>query len=426
MKNRQNIIIFTALAALLFWISDAAVGALVFRRGVFTDLVLFGASSYELYLRTLGVIGIASCGFIISGIFCKHSIACKAQRAAEDELRTHREQLGKLVADRTRELHAVNELLRKEIRDRAWTQEELSRSESFLSAIFDSFHDPMSIMDREFRIIKFNDAYARMRGKQAPELFDKKCYNALWNRDGVCGECIVDRTFQSKDPCAKEKQLTLPDGSPSWIEICTYPICDQSGTVTHVVECAWDITERKKEEEEKKNLIKRLNHLSTTDGLTGLLNRRALNDMLQHEIDRANRYNADLSLILCDVDRFKGINDSYGHTAGDQVLQAVSEALKGALRKADILGRYGGDEFMVILPETGLDGARSLAEKIRIAVNDLGLVLPWNERSGLSISIGVARCCTPVDNIDTLIALADSALYFSKEGGRNRVAVMKK
>jgi diguanylate cyclase (GGDEF)-like protein/PAS domain S-box-containing protein len=273
------------------------------------------------------------------------------------------------------------------------------------------------IIDREYRIIKFNDAYTRTRGKSPSDLSGKKCYEALQNRDLVCRECVVDRTFQSKDPCAKEKQLMLPDGSLSWIEIYTYPIFDQSRNVTHVVEYARDITDRKKEEEEKKSLIRNLSRLSMTDGLTGLLNRRALNDMLKHEIDRSTRYNADLSLLLCDVDKFKGINDTFGHTAGDRVLQAVSEALKGALRKADILGRYGGDEFMIILPETGLSGARSLAEKIRIAVNELDFELPGNDRRRLSISIGVASCCTPGDDIDTLLALADSALYSSKEAG---------
>jgi diguanylate cyclase (GGDEF)-like protein len=148
--------------------------------------------------------------------------------------------------------------------------------------------------------------------------------------------------------------------------------------------------------------------------------------MLTHEIDRASRYDADLSLILCDVDNFKAINDTHGHTAGDRALQKVAETLKNSLRRADILGRYGGDEFMIILPETGLEGAKSLAEKVRIAVEglELELELPGQKAISLSLSLGVASCCEPLENIDTLVSLADTALYASKQAGRNKVSTM--
>ena len=346
------------------------------------------------------------------------------RKRSEEELRKHREQLEHLVTERTKELHAVNEVLRREINDRTRTEEELCRSENFLSTIFDSIHDPFSIVNHEYRIIKFNDAYARMREKRSGDLFGKKCYEALHNRPGVCDECIVDRTFQTKDPCAKEKQLTLSDGSTLWIEIYTYPIFDHAGNVSHVIEYTRNITDRKQEEEEKKRMIATLNHLSTTDGLTGLLNRRALNDTLKHEIDRATRYNTNLSLVLCDIDKFKHINDSFGHTAGDRALLSVAMALQKSLRKADIVGRYGGDEFMIILPETSLAGAKRIAEKIRRTVEGLDLEIPWNKQVRVTLSMGVASCCAPVENIDTFVTLADTALYASKEAGRNRVATM--
>jgi diguanylate cyclase (GGDEF)-like protein len=194
--------------------------------------------------------------------------------------------------------------------------------------------------------------------------------------------------------------------------------------VTHVVEYTRDITDRKKSEEEKKLLIENLNYLSTTDSLTGLCNRRALTDTLHREIERAQRYDADLSLILCDLDKFKLINDTYGHAAGDAALQSVSEALKTSLRKTDILGRYGGDEFMIILPETSLAGAKLLAEKVRFAVSEIELSVDKKKRIGLSLSLGVASCCAPAENIDTLVRLADSALYTSKQSGRNKVSAM--
>jgi diguanylate cyclase (GGDEF)-like protein/PAS domain S-box-containing protein len=342
------------------------------------------------------------------------------RKRTEAELLEHRERLEQLVQERTEELHSVNEVLSKEILDRTRTEEELSRSENFLNTVFDSIHDPFSIVNHEYKIIKFNDAYGRLRGKRAGDLFGKKCFEALHNRPGVCDDCIVDRTFQSKDPCAKEKQLVLPDGSLAWVEIFTYPVLDPAGQVSHVIEYTRDITDRKKEEEERRQLIDKLNHLSMTDSLTGLYNRRALNDMLGHEIERATRYSTDLSLVLCDIDMFKKINDAYGHTAGDRALLSVAAILQQTLRKSDIVGRYGGDEFMVILPETSLAGAKKLAEKVRLTVEQLDLEFPGNAR--ITLSMGVASCCTPVDNIDTLVALADKALYDSKDAGRNMVS----
>jgi len=342
----------------------------------------------------------------------------------DEELRTHREKLEQMVEERTEELNAVNDLLRKEIIDRARTEEALERSESFLNTIFDSFHEPFSIVDRDYRYVRFNDTYARTRNRLSKDLFGKKCYEVLHGRTAVCDDCVVEKTFLSKAPCMKEKQVALPGGSEEWFEISTYPIFDNQKNVSHVVEYTRDITFRKKEEEEKEELIKTLNHLSTTDSLTGLFNRRALNEMLQHEIERASRYNNNLSLIICDVDLFKNINDTYGHTAGDRALTVVSDVLRRTLRKADILGRYGGDEFMIILPETSLTGAQSLAEKVRAAVEQQELDLSGNKRIGLTLSIGVASCCMAEDNLDTLVSLADAALYRSKEAGRNKISVM--
>ncbi|MCK9418958.1 MAG: diguanylate cyclase [Nitrospirae bacterium] len=314
------------------------------------------------------------------------------------------------------------------IRDITWrkrSEERLRRSEQFLNTIFDSIRDPFSIVDRNFQIIRVNDAYARMRNKEAGGLVGRKCHEVLQNRASVCEGCVVHATFNSADPCVKEKFITLHDGSGIWVEISTYPILDEDGSVSHAIEYTRDITDRKRSEEEKRLLIEKLEYLSSTDGLTGLMNRRALTDSLLYEIDRAKRYNSELSLILCDIDNFKEINDACGHDAGDQALQTIAAALRTILRKADIAGRYGGDEFMLILPETSVKGAEKIAEKILSVVRNTEMSFMEDKSIRLSLSIGLSSLEVDSDTTDSFIKRTDDAMYASKEGGRDRVSTVK-
>ncbi len=315
------------------------------------------------------------------------------------------------------------------IRDITWrkrSEERLRKSERFLNMIFNSIRDPFCIIDDEFRIIRANEAYATRKRKTVDDLIGRKCHEVLENSTTVCEGCIVDKSFSSSDPCVKEKNIVTPDGLTTWVEIYTYPILEEDGTVSHVIEYTRDITERKKSEGEKHQLIVTLEHLSRTDGLTGLMNRRALTEILTYEVDRARRYVSPLSLILCDIDGFKEINDTYGHDVGDRVLQTISATLKMLLRKIDAAGRYGGDEFMLILPETARKGAENLAHKLLVAMKNTELNLPDGKPLRLSMSIGIAEPLEDEEGIDALIKRADDAMYASKLGGRNRISFDKR
>jgi diguanylate cyclase (GGDEF)-like protein len=164
------------------------------------------------------------------------------------------------------------------------------------------------------------------------------------------------------------------------------------------------------------------------DPLTGLFNRRHLEERLASELAAAQRHGRELSLLLADVDFFKTVNDRHGHLAGDEALKMVAFVLRGAIRKEDVLARYGGEEFVVVARETGLAGARALGERIRRAVersrcawhgHDLGLTVSI----GVTVSIGLAEY-VPGRSDRELLEVADRALYLAKQAGRNRVVAV--
>jgi diguanylate cyclase (GGDEF)-like protein/PAS domain S-box-containing protein len=346
------------------------------------------------------------------------------RRKVEDLLKDAYVKIDQEVRDRTADLMEANEKLRHEIAGRRKADEALTRSEKFLGTIFDGIHDPFCIFDRQMRAVRVNEAYAALKKSSVEELTGKKCGEIMKEWECACETCIVEKTLNSADPCAKDKKVAMPGGREMWVEIYTYPIFDEEGRVSHVIEHTRDVTGRKKSEEERKLLIEKLERLSRTDVLTGLLNRRGLRERLEHEMDRAGRYGSGMSLIICDIDHFKDINDRFGHDGGDRSLRFVAETFQKVLRKSDVLGRYGGDEFMLILPETGIDGARDFAERLCSLTwsSDVPLGGEFSVRMSLSIGVAAFQKGIVVD-AESLIRQADQAMYASKRSGRNRVTV---
>ncbi|HLX21242.1 MAG TPA: GGDEF domain-containing protein [Gaiellaceae bacterium] len=163
-----------------------------------------------------------------------------------------------------------------------------------------------------------------------------------------------------------------------------------------------------------------LRHRADSDALTGLANRRMLEERLGEEIARAQRHNAHLALVLVDIDNFKRINDRYGHQSGDEVLQVVSATLAGSLREADLAARFGGEEFALVLPGTKVEGAHQVAENIRRAIAQTDVPGPNGERVDVTASFGIAGFPT-CQTMRDLIRIADEHLYQAKRDGRNRV-----
>lgn len=161
--------------------------------------------------------------------------------------------------------------------------------------------------------------------------------------------------------------------------------------------------------EENKRLFAEVQRLAVTDPVTGLFNRHKLNESLELEVERANRYNRPLSLIMIDLDQLKKINDTYGHPAGDQALCLVADSIRSQVRRVDLSTRFGGDEFIILLPEAGMEDAAAIARRIRgeIERRNRG---PWH----VSASFGVATWGEGVGNTEAFLAEVDQALYADK------------
>lgn len=170
-------------------------------------------------------------------------------------------------------------------------------------------------------------------------------------------------------------------------------------------------------------LGQRLAELSMLDGLTRLLNHRAIYQRLTEELARARRYGHPLAVVLCDFDNFKGINDTHGHLAGDAVLESAAAVMRPCLRTPDLLGRYGGEEFLAVLPESDLAAGIGAAERLRMALALSATELPNGERLAVTGSFGVAEACEldRTASAQALVSLADSRLYEAKAEGRNTV-----
>lgn len=166
-----------------------------------------------------------------------------------------------------------------------------------------------------------------------------------------------------------------------------------------------------------------LEYLARFDPLTGVANRRHFVEMVEAEMARSSRYGKPLSILMMDIDQFKEVNDVYGHQAGDIVLQALCKTCKMILREFDVVGRWGGDEFAILLPETPPATAPQLAERLRGAIESTGVPLEMHSTLHFSVSIGCASRNAKDDNLDTIFNLADKALYDAKRIGRNRVCV---
>ncbi|QSX36752.1 GGDEF domain-containing protein [Shewanella sedimentimangrovi] len=202
------------------------------------------------------------------------------------------------------------------------------------------------------------------------------------------------------------------------------PLASLTGQVTHLSMIVYDVTDIAINKLQLKAANTQLEHLSQTDGLTQLFNRRHWQQCMNHEYERFSRYGDSASLVMFDIDHFKRVNDTYGHMAGDKVIQHIAHILSQSLRETDCAGRYGGEEFAVVMSNTRARDAWHFTERLRTRIAASPIQFE-GQSIQVTISLGIAEVGDPVDSASMWLSNADHALYQAKQEGRNRSIIFE-
>lgn len=326
----------------------------------------------------------------------------------EEELKDSKKELENRVDDRTRELKNTNQILHEKIIEHAAVSEKLKLA----SIVFNNTEDGIIIMDSSFNIINTNKAFNKVTGYSSAELLNKNPNDLFTSRTDDEQFKNMQNALVEKGHWKGEVWYRCKDGSqiPIWENI--NEVKDDDGIITHYVAIATDITSLKETE-------MRLDHLAHHDSLTGLPNRLNYTANLQQAIKRAQRRGLRFALILLDLDNFKTINDTFGHSHGDTFLKIISERLQDCMRQEDTVARLGGDEFAIVLENIAtLEDAGFIADKVLQAVNKPIEI----ERKEItpSASIGISIYPDDASDGDDLLKSADAAMYRAKETGGNK------
>lgn len=294
-------------------------------------------------------------------------------------------------------------------------ENKLRESEERHRLIADNASDVIWTMDLNGRFTYLSPSVEKLRGYTVEEVMKQSkeellCPDSLALMEKGLEDAIyyVQNNLPFK-VFRGDMEQPCKDGSTVWTDLTVSGIYDKDGQFLGMLGVSRDITDRKKMEEE-------ITRLTEVDRLTGLYNRYKLDAVLKSEIERSRRSDSVFSIILLDIDDFKKVNDVHGHNIGDSVLQEFSEIIKSSIRKIDTAGRWGGEEFMIILPESDSDGGMVLAEKLRAKINEH----KFDAVTHMSASFGVASFEREISGIE-LVARADDAMYRAKRTGKNRV-----
>lgn len=281
-----------------------------------------------------------------------------------------------------------------------------ARADERARHFFDLSRDMLCTANMDGYFVELNDAWARYLGYSLDELRSVPFIERVHPDDRERTEAEAAALFEGAETLSFENRYLAKDGAWHWLRWSSQLSPDES----LVYGRAADVTELKRFEAEREELLGKVQDMARHDSLTGLPNRRALEEQLPQEMTRARRAGSSLCVAIIDIDHFKDYNDTHGHLAGDEVLRACAAAWDESLRGEDAIVRFGGEEFLVLLPRTDLEQAAEIVERLRVRTP-----------MGQTCSAGLA-CWDFSESIDDLLGRADQALYLAKAGGRDQIA----
>jgi len=306
-----------------------------------------------------------------------------------------------------------------DITERKQTEEALKESEERLKTILFATPDPIVIYNNKGETEYLNPAFVDLFGWTLDELQGKRIPFVPEDQNEITADKIKELLASGNKVQFETKRFTK-QGRIIDVIISSSCIKNLNNDISNLIVILKDITDQKQARQELKLLNLKLQHEATHDPLTSAPNRRAILDSLGRELDRAKRANLELSIGICDIDHFKHVNDTYGHQVGDDVLCSFVKTIQNALRPYDLVGRYGGEEFLVVVPgSTGLP-EQGIYERLRAKIANHTIITRSGEVN-ITVSIGITNR-KGNETADAMIARADAALYRAKENGRNQLA----
>ncbi|SIS97040.1 sensor domain-containing diguanylate cyclase [Neptunomonas antarctica] len=316
----------------------------------------------------------------------------------------------------------------------------LHQQDNLLETIFNRITLPTFVLDQNHTIVFWNHALEQLTSHNKNNMIGtQNQWMAFYaSKRPTLADLIIEggkddavshfyKNKYRKSPLiedAFEAEDFFPDigGKGEWLSFTAASIKDENGNVIGAIETLLNISVTKQSQIALKESEERYKQLSITDNLTGLYNKRHFTERLMTELERAHRYDQHFSLCLIDLDNFKQMNDNYGHLFGDQILAEFGCIIKKNLRNSDTAYRYGGEEFVIILPGSLLDGSRVVANRIRVdLVEKIFLCDDDQNPITLTASFGITVSSSEDSKIEELIRRADKALYLAKKTGKNKV-----